>query len=103
MTRGIVNAKVVLLCFSQAYKSSYYCKQEALYANKKGKLVVPVRVQDKYNPQNDWLDFIVGDNLIIDLSTNELFKLNMPKVCTMRGHTLPPPTRPHSPQNALSD
>lgn len=81
MTRGIVNAKVVLLCFSQSYKSSYYCKQEALYANKKGKMMVPVRVQDKYNPSNDWLDFIVGDNLIIDVATQELFKQNMPKVC----------------------
>lgn len=79
MAEAVEGARAVLMCYSQAYKSSSNCRAEAQYAYKLRKPIIPVRCQEQYNADG-WLGFIIGSTLYYDVSTDDKFKSNLPKL-----------------------
>src|SRR5262249_18286745 len=59
---GIERARVVLIFYSHSYKKSPYCRHEALYALKRRKLIIPLKVQQNYDPDG-WLGIAVVRDL----------------------------------------
>ena len=54
MATAVEQSAALILCYSEAYKNSANCRQEAQYGFKLGKPLVPVRVQYKFAPDG-WL------------------------------------------------
>lgn len=79
MAAGIERARVVLVCYSQSYKSSPYCRSEAEYARKKRKIIIPLKVQKGYDPDG-WLGILIVSELNFDISSPENFTASFPKV-----------------------
>lgn len=67
MTSAIVNASIVLICYSDAYKRSSSCRLEAENAWKHKKPCIPIRMEYKYKPDG-WLGFLLGVLFYTDLS-----------------------------------
>ncbi|KAK3098736.1 hypothetical protein FSP39_022570 [Pinctada imbricata] len=67
MARGIENASVVLLCYSEKYKDSQNCRTEAEYTYKLKKETIPLRMQTNYAPDG-WLGILIGSKLFYDFS-----------------------------------
>jgi len=65
MAKAIVESEFVLLCMSESYQESVYCRLEAHYALKQQRHMIPLIVAEKYKPK-DWLDFIMGGKNYID-------------------------------------
>ena len=86
MANSMNNSKVILICFSELYCKSDNCMYEAKYAKKLKKKIVPVRMESNYTPQpGNWLDIIMGELLWYDLSTNENYKQNFPRLLNALG------------------
>lgn len=77
MAEAVEDSRVVLICYSQAYKNSNNCQDEAEYAKTLKKKIIPVLMQEGYKPDG-WLGFIVGSKRYYDLSNKKSFELNMP-------------------------
>lgn len=54
MAEGVNNAHLVLMFTSANYEKSQHCQREASLAADKGKHVIPIRVQQGYEPDG-WL------------------------------------------------
>ncbi|CAF1635126.1 unnamed protein product, partial [Didymodactylos carnosus] len=67
MADAIENAEFVLLCMSDTYKQSAYCRSEAHYAFERRCQIIPLIMKEKYKPDG-WLGFIVSGRLYIDFS-----------------------------------
>lgn len=62
MADAVEKSAVVLICLSEKYKDSQNCRSEAQYAYKRKRPVIPLLVQDGYDPDG-WLGLIVGTKL----------------------------------------
>lgn len=71
MANAVENSALILMCYSEAYKTSPNCQREAQYAEKLKKTIVPLRLQSKYNPDG-WLELLINEHLYFDLSNPEL-------------------------------
>ncbi|XP_041471482.1 uncharacterized protein LOC121420981 [Lytechinus variegatus] len=71
MAHAVENAAVVVLCFSEKYKDSPACRTEAEYTYKLRKPVVPLKMQNGYDP-NGWLGAMLGTKFYI-----EMYKLDL--------------------------
>lgn len=67
MAEAIENSQFVLLCMSDAYKSSAYCQLEAEYAFKFGSILIPLVVKKDFK-QTGWLGMLCGLRLHIDFT-----------------------------------
>ena len=76
MVLGLNDARLVILCLSDGYRQSEFCKREAEYTVLKVKLFQPVIVQEGFRMHNDWLCFVVGLQSWIDLSSDLQFVAN---------------------------
>ena len=76
MVLGLNDARLVILCLSDGYRQSEFCKREAEYTVLKVKPFQPVIVQEGFRMHNDWLCFVVGLQNWIDLSSDLLFAAN---------------------------
>ena len=76
MVLGLNDARLVIMCLSDAYRQSEFCKREAEYTVLKKKLFQPVIFQEGFRMENDWLCFVVGLQSWIDLSSDMQFKAN---------------------------
>ena len=65
MSGAIEKSEFVLLCMSDAYKQSGYCKMEATYALEQDRLIVPLVMKSHYKPDG-WLGIIVTGRMRID-------------------------------------
>ncbi len=79
MAAGVEGSGAVVICYSEEYFNSPNCRQEAQFAFKLQKSIIPVRVQEKYSP-GGWLGFILGSELYFDLSTELKLSANFPKL-----------------------
>jgi hypothetical protein len=70
MAQAIEQSKVVIICMSEDYRRSNYCRAEAYYAFQRQLKIIPVLVQKHYKPDS-WLLFLVGQLLYIDFIKNE--------------------------------
>ena len=85
MADAIDAAHTVIYCVSQAYKDSQNCRLEAMYAHQIGVQMVPVMLEDNYQP-NGWLGMLLGTRLWYGmfgtvLSDSSLFDAKVGELC----------------------
>ncbi|KAL5005087.1 hypothetical protein ScPMuIL_018543 [Solemya velum] len=76
MADAVENARIVLVCYSEKYKESQNCRMEAVYAQKLGKQIIPLKMQTGYEPKG-WLGIIVADKLYYEFTTKYPFEQKM--------------------------
>ncbi|XP_022095328.1 uncharacterized protein LOC110981764 [Acanthaster planci] len=67
MAAAIERSAVVLICFTEKYKQSASCRTEAEYTYKLQKPIIPLRLQEDYDPDG-WLGIMIGAKLYVDMS-----------------------------------
>ena len=70
MAQAIEQAHTVIICLSEDYRKSNYCRAEAQYTFQRQRRMVPVLVQKHYKPDG-WLLFLVGQLLYVDFTKYE--------------------------------
>ena len=70
MAQAIEQSKTVIICMSEHYRTSNYCRAEAQYAFQQQRKIVPVLLQKHYKPDG-WLLFLLGRLLYIDFNKYE--------------------------------
>jgi hypothetical protein len=74
MAEGIEKSEFVLICMSEDYEKSRYCRSEAIYAYKSNRCLIPLKLHGNYKATG-WLGITVEDNLYIDFSEGKSFDL----------------------------
>ncbi|CAF3930255.1 unnamed protein product, partial [Rotaria sp. Silwood1] len=73
MAEAIEQSNAVIICMSEEYRRSSYCRAEASYAFQRRVKIVPVLLQQHYRPDG-WLLFLVGQLLYINFTKHEFSK-----------------------------
>ena len=67
MAQAIERSHIIVICMSEQYRRSNYCRAEAHYAFQRGLKLVPVLLQEHYQPDG-WLLFLIGQILYVDFT-----------------------------------
>ena len=67
MAHGIEQSSTIILCISDEYQRSNYCRAEAQYAFKRRLKIIPILVEKSYQPDG-WLDFLISGLLRYDFT-----------------------------------
>ena len=70
MAQAIERSRTMVICMSEQYRRSNYCRAEAHYAFKRQLKIVPVLLQEHYKPDG-WLVFLLGQLLYVDFTKQE--------------------------------
>ncbi|CAF1588561.1 unnamed protein product, partial [Adineta ricciae] len=70
MAQAIEQSRIVILCISEQYRKSNYCRAEAHYAFQCQRKIIPILVQKHYKPDG-WLLFLIGQLLYVDFTKHE--------------------------------
>ena len=70
MAHAIEQSQTVIICISEDYRNSNYCRAEAQYAFQRQRKIVPVLLQKHYKPDG-WLLFLIGQLLYVDFTKYE--------------------------------
>ncbi|CAM4892765.1 unnamed protein product [Rotaria socialis] len=70
MAQAIEQSNTVIMCMSEQYRKSNYCRAEAQYAFQRERKIVPILLQKQYKPDG-WLLFIIGQLLYVDFNKYE--------------------------------
>jgi hypothetical protein len=70
MAQAIEQSKTVIICMSEDYRKSNYCRAEAHYAFQRQRKIIPVLLQKHYKPEG-WLLFLIGQLLYVDFTKYE--------------------------------
>ena len=73
MSEAIDSSEIVLVFITNEYCSSRYCKQECKYAFYNDKIIIPIKVNQDYNPMKV-VGFCVVGLKYVDFSKIELFE-----------------------------
>ncbi|XP_072050802.1 uncharacterized protein [Amphiura filiformis] len=73
MAEAVEKSEIVLIFMSEAYKNSQSCRTEAEYAYKKKKVIIPLLVEQGYDPDG-WLGALQGTKLYYKFFTDDLRK-----------------------------
>ena len=73
MAHAIEHSQMVIICMSEEYRRSNYCRAEAQYAFQRQRKMVPVLLQKRYKPDG-WLLFLIGQLLYVDFTKYEFEK-----------------------------
>lgn len=65
MADAVEQSRYVMICMSDNYCISPYCRAEAQFAFEKQRGLIPIRVQNGYKPQG-WLAFLISGRMYID-------------------------------------
>ena len=65
MADAIEHSRYVIICMSDNYSVSPYCRAEAQFAFEKQRALIPLRIQTGYKPQG-WLAFVVSGRMHVD-------------------------------------
>lgn len=65
MAHAIENSQFVVVCMSESYKQSVYCRSEAHYAFQRQCHFIPVVMKQKYRPDG-WLGIMISGKIFID-------------------------------------
>ncbi len=77
MAQAIERSKTVIICMSEDYRKSNYCRAEAHYAFQRQRKIVPVLLQKHYRPDG-WLLFLIGQLLYVDFNKHAFHRaMNM--------------------------
>lgn len=71
MAEAVENASIVIICYSEDYKMSPYCRLEAEYSIKCSKPIISVKVGSNYKVDG-WLKEYLGVRTAYDFSNSEL-------------------------------
>lgn len=67
MAEAIQNSQFILICASNRYQTSPYCKTEGQYTYKLQKSFIPIIVEKGYRP-HDWLGALLGLRMYVDFT-----------------------------------
>ncbi|CAF1407133.1 unnamed protein product [Rotaria sordida] len=70
MAQGIEQSHIIIVCMSEHYRKSNYCRAEAHYAFQQQRKIVPLILQKQYKPDG-WLSFLIGHLLYVDFNQYE--------------------------------
>ena len=70
MAQAIEQSETILICMSEQYRRSNYCRAEAHYAFQRQLRIVPILLQEHYQPDG-WLLFLIGQLLYVDFTKYE--------------------------------
>ncbi|CAF3524144.1 unnamed protein product [Rotaria socialis] len=70
MAQAIEQSNVIIICMSEQYRRSNYCRAEAHYAFQRQLKIVPILLQEHYTPDG-WLLFLIGQLLYVDFTKYE--------------------------------
>ncbi|XP_072035118.1 uncharacterized protein [Amphiura filiformis] len=79
MANAVEKAAVVLVAMSHKYKESNNCRTEASYAYKMKKPIVPLLVEDAYDPDG-WLGALVGMLLYYKIEDQTTLQKQLPQI-----------------------
>jgi hypothetical protein len=70
MAQAIERSNTIIICMSEQYRRSNYCRAEAHYAFQRRLKIVPILLQEHYQPDG-WLLFLIGQLLYVDFTKYE--------------------------------
>ncbi|CAF3732114.1 unnamed protein product [Adineta steineri] len=70
MAQAIERSQTIIICMSEQYRRSNYCRAEAHYAFQRELKIVPILLQEHYQPDG-WLLFLIGQLLYVDFTKYE--------------------------------
>jgi hypothetical protein len=70
MAQAIERSNTVIICMSEEYRKSNYCRAEAHYAFQRQLKIVPVLLQKHYKPDG-WLLFLIGQLFYVNFTKYE--------------------------------
>ncbi|CAF4030993.1 unnamed protein product [Rotaria magnacalcarata] len=70
MAQAIEQSNTIIICMSEEYRKSNYCRAAANYAFQRGTRIVPILLQEHYHPDG-WLLFIVSQFIFVDFTRCE--------------------------------
>jgi hypothetical protein len=70
IAEAIEQLHTIIICMSEDYRKSNYCRAEAHYAFQRQRKIVPVLLQQHYKADG-WLLFIIGQLLYVDFIKHE--------------------------------
>ncbi|CAF5114388.1 unnamed protein product, partial [Rotaria sp. Silwood1] len=70
MAKAVEQSEIVLFGMTEKYRQSDNCRKELTYACKKRKRLIPLRLQEKYDPDG-WLGLISAELLYIDFTKKD--------------------------------
>jgi len=73
MVQAIEQSHAIIICMSEDYQRSNFCRAEAQYAFQRKLKMVPILLQKHYKP-NGWLSFLVSQLLYVDFTKYEFPK-----------------------------
>ncbi|CAF0992755.1 unnamed protein product [Rotaria sordida] len=73
IAQAIEQSNIILICMSEQYRRSNYCRAEANYAFRRRTRIVPILLEEHYQPDG-WLLFLVGQLLHVDFTKYEFSK-----------------------------
>jgi hypothetical protein len=87
MAQAIEQSPTVIICMSEDYRKSNYCRAEAQYAFQRERKIVPVLLQKRYKPDG-WLLFLIGQLLYVDFTKHELPKATNMLLTELKAHKI---------------
>jgi hypothetical protein len=79
MAEGIENSSCVIACISEFYQKSDYCQKELAYAIKIKKPIIPVIVQEGYDPRG-WVGVAVANIKYYKITNEEELQRVLPEI-----------------------
>ncbi|CAF3001944.1 unnamed protein product [Rotaria sp. Silwood2] len=70
MAQAIEQSRMIIICMSEHYRQSNYCRAEAQYAFQHQLKMVPILLQKHYKPDG-WLLFLTSQLLYVDFTKND--------------------------------
>ena len=70
MAQAIEQSQMILICMTEQYRRSNYCRAEAHYAFQRQLKLVPVLLQEHYQPDG-WLLFLIGQLIYVDFTKHD--------------------------------
>jgi len=70
MAQAIERSHTIIICMSEQYRRSNYCRAEAHYAFQRQLKIVPILLQQYYRPDG-WLLFLIGQLIYVDFTKVE--------------------------------
>ncbi|UJR22656.1 hypothetical protein I4U23_025695 [Adineta vaga] len=67
MAQAIDRSQTIIICMSEQYRKSNFCRAEAHYAFQRKRQLIPVLMQKHYKPDG-WLLFLIGQLLYVDFT-----------------------------------
>ena len=70
MAIAIESSEMILVCMSNPYKQSVYCRSEAEYAYTRQRHIIPIVMENRYRPDG-WLGLICASKMYVDFTKLE--------------------------------